>query len=64
MGEYTAEIQSDGEGLFKMIANVNIFPILLILLNAGACIVSIYAGDWRMALYWGAASVLNAAVTF
>lgn len=41
-----------------------IFPTILILLNAGACIVSTYAGDWRMALYWGAAAVLNAAVTF
>ena len=42
----------------------HIFPVLLIVLNAGASIVSIWARDWRMAIYWGAASVLNAAVTF
>jgi hypothetical protein len=41
-----------------------IFPVLLIVLNAGASIVSIWAGDWRKAIYFGAASILNAAVTF
>lgn len=42
----------------------DIFPVLLIILNAGASIMSIWVKDWRMAIYWTAAAVLNAAVTF
>ena len=41
-----------------------IFPLLLILLDIGAAIVYGAGGDWKMALYWIAAAVLNAAVTF
>ena len=41
-----------------------IFPSLLILLDIGAAIVYGLAGDWRRCIYWGAAGVLTAAITF
>lgn len=41
-----------------------IFPLLLILLDVGAAIIYIKNKDIKMAIYWLAAAVLNAAVTF
>ncbi len=41
-----------------------IFPILLIVLDVGAAIVYGVNGDWKKVIYWVAAAVLNAAVTF
>ena len=41
-----------------------IFPILLIALDLGASVVYAVALDWRRALYWLAAAVLTACVTF
>lgn len=41
-----------------------IFPIILIALDIGAAVMSVPVGDWRKAIYWVAAAVLNAAVTF
>lgn len=41
-----------------------IFPLLLILLDLGAAVVYGLKHDWKMAVYWIAAAVLNAAVTF
>ena len=41
-----------------------IFPILLIALDLGASVVYAVALDWRRALYWIAAAVLTACVTF
>ncbi len=41
-----------------------IFPILLIVLDVGAAIVYGATGDWKKVIYWVAAAVLNAAVTF
>lgn len=41
-----------------------IFPSLLILFNIGAGIVNATNGDWKKTIYWIAAAVLNAAVTF
>lgn len=41
-----------------------IFPILLIVLDVGAAIVYAADGDWKKTIYWLAAAVLNAAVTF
>ena len=40
------------------------FPIALIVLNVGACIVYAINKDFKMALYWLSASVLNCCVTF
>ena len=36
----------------------------MIVLDAGAAAVYAWRGEWRMAIYWIAAAVLNAAVTF
>ena len=41
-----------------------IFPMLLMLLDLGAGIVYACHGDVRKVIYWIAAAVLNAAVTF
>ena len=41
-----------------------IFPCLLIALDIGAAVVYGISGDWRKTVYWLAAAVLNAAVTF
>lgn len=41
-----------------------IFPTILIILDIGAAIVSLCNKDYKMAIYWIAAAVLNAAVTF
>ncbi len=42
----------------------HIFPLLLIILDVGAAIVCGAGGDRKKAIYWIAAAVLNAAVTF
>ncbi len=41
-----------------------IFPVLLIALDIGAAAVYAAGPDWRKVIYWLAAAVLNAAVTF
>lgn len=41
-----------------------IFPGILILLQIGAALERAASGDFKMFIYWAAAAVLNAAVTF
>lgn len=41
-----------------------IFPILIILIDIGSAIMYGINHDWRKVLYWGAAAVLNIALTF
>lgn len=41
-----------------------IFPLVLIILDVCAGVVCFYTGDWKKAIYWIAAAVLNWAVTF
>lgn len=41
-----------------------IFPIGMMLMSAGAAVVYGYDGDARKAIYWIAATVITAAVTF
>ena len=41
-----------------------LFPSVLIILQIAAGIVCLCSKDWRKAIYWLAAAVLNAAVTF
>ena len=41
-----------------------IFPIILIALDIGAAITNACNKEWKMTIYWLAAAVLNAAVTF
>lgn len=44
--------------------NKYIFPIALIVLNFGAAVVYALSKDFKMAIYWRAAAVLNICVTF
>lgn len=41
-----------------------IFPIVLIGLDIGAAVMCAVNKDWRKFIYWLAAAILNAAVTF
>lgn len=41
-----------------------IFPLILIVLQIGAGIMYGLSKDWRMMIYWMAASILNIAITF
>lgn len=41
-----------------------IFPLILILFDVCAAAVYGFGGDWKKTVYWAAAAVLNAAVTF
>ncbi len=41
-----------------------LLPLAVILISFGAGIGCLIAKDWRRAIYWLAAAVLNAAVTF
>lgn len=41
-----------------------IFPLILIVIDVLAAVVYGFNGDWRKVVYWIAAAVLNAAVTF
>ena len=42
----------------------HIFPLMLIVMDLGAAVTYIPSGDWRKIVYWIAAAVLNAVVTF
>jgi len=44
--------------------NPKILPALLIFLDAAASLVYFAAGDFRRGVYWAAAAVLTASVTF
>ena len=46
----------------KMLAYI--FPIALIVLDMGAAIMYIIERDYRKAVYWTAAAILNISVTF
>lgn len=41
-----------------------IFPCILIACNLGAAVMCVTGGDIKKAIYWIAAAVLNATVTF
>ncbi len=44
--------------------NKYIFPVILITLDIGAALVYAFNNDFKMAIYWIAAAVLNICVTF
>ena len=52
------------ELFFKIISSEKFFPAVLILLDVGAAIACAKNKDWRKVVYWLAAAVLNASVTF
>ena len=41
-----------------------IFPIVMIVMDVGAAVMCVAAKDYKKAIYWVAAAVLNACVTF
>ena len=41
-----------------------ILPLILIIIDIGAAIGYVPTGDWRRVIYWIAAGVLTACVTF
>lgn len=41
-----------------------LFPIVMMAASTGAAIIYLYAGDFRRAIYWTAAAVITASVTF
>jgi len=41
-----------------------LFPLLLIVLDVGAAFVWLYFANWRMFIYWLAAALLTAVITF
>lgn len=41
-----------------------IFPIAMIAMDIGAAVMCVIGKDYKKAVYWVAAAVLNAAVTF
>ena len=49
---------------FEVIKPEQVFPLILILLDIAAAVVALIHKDYRKAIYWGAAAVLNIAVTF
>lgn len=52
------------EFIMKTISSEKFFPTLLIIMDIGAAIVYAKHRDWRKVIYWLAAAILNAAVTF
>ncbi len=44
--------------------SIYIFPIILMILDIGAAIVYGIHGDWKKSVYWIAAAILSATVTF
>lgn len=44
--------------------STQIFPAILIFLQLASAAVCVYKNEHKMAVYWFAAAVLNAAVTF
>ena len=48
----------------KVMKSLYIFPIIMIVLDIGAAAVCFSAKEYKKAVYWIAAAVLNAAVTF
>jgi hypothetical protein len=41
-----------------------IFPVLLMVLDVGAAVMCFSGGDWKKGIYWIAAAILSATVTF
>ena len=52
------------EAIAKIIVSEKFFPDLLILLDIETAIDYAKHRDWRKVIYWLAAAILNAAVTF
>ena len=56
--------KTDSQGKEKKKMSMYIFPTALIACNIGAAIMCIIGKDYKRAVYWFAAAILNASVTF
>lgn len=56
--------KNDSQGKEKKQMSMYIFPVALILLDVGAAVMCIIGKDYKRAVYWLAAAVLNITVTF
>lgn len=61
-GEIRVGIRPHREGVGM--TRAQLFPTIMIALSIGASVAYAVDGDWRRTVYWFAAAVLNAAVTF
>ena len=52
------------QGKEKAKMSMYIFPVALILLDVGAAVMCVIGKDYKRAVYWLAAAVLNVTVTF
>ncbi|MGN0598913.1 MAG: hypothetical protein ACI4JK_03365 [Oscillospiraceae bacterium] len=50
--------------IFEVIRPEQVFPLVLILLDLAAAVVYLQQKDYKKAVYWVAAAVLNITVTF
>ena len=50
--------------ILQKIKPTQILPIVMILIDLGAAIVCVWHKDYKKAVYWIAAAVLNVTVTF
>lgn len=46
------------------VTRAQLFPTIIIVLMVGSAVVCATTGDWRRAIFWGAAAVVNASVTW
>lgn len=58
------ENKNDTQGKEKKKMSMYIFPAALILLDVGAAVMCAIGKDYKRAVYWLAAAVLNITVTF
>lgn len=56
--------KTDSQGKEKKKMSMYIFLVALILLDVGAAVMCIVGKDYKRAVYWLAAAVLNVTVTF
>lgn len=59
-----SEVRHLKDMVMEIIGSPKFFPAVLILLDVGAAVMYLQKRDWRKVIYWLAAAVLNAAVTF
>jgi len=56
--------KNEPTGKEKKKMSMYIFPVALIALDVGAAVMCVFGKDYKRAVYWLAAAVLNVTVTF
>lgn len=59
-----SDSKNSSRGKEKTKMSMYIFPVALILLDVGAAVMCVIGKDYKRAVYWLAAAVLNVTVTF